>query len=757
MPSSVSEDHLEESALLRLFTGELPPAEREGAERHLWACAACREVFRVSERLDAALRAAGGALSDSRNEATSLAAADPFARRPEAPFVRQRPGAETRSLTEAAVHAVPEARELASRLSVDFEDDDRRGPALSGLDLGTISGRLALAYALDDATARAELDASRRGRLSAAVLERLSSETGKAESDAERVMPITDLRGRALLLSGAAALFSGDFESSEARLRAAWRVFGEGRASEPLLARTEVFEALRRVAEGRWAEAEALADRAGETFALTGAGPDAARANFASGLAQWGSGRNRAAVTLLRKSALGFQRAESWGGYVTAACAAALCLAADGRVVDSRRAFCELRRRKARRAPLAERMFVRETERIALLLVREPGKKKGPAFTFSPADVVLLRASSALADGVVAAARENDEKLGATLRALDENPARAFALLYTCQKGNALVGQDPLGALELGRAVFDETKRIVTANPSLRDVLKAEAKLLESYAQHQLGYGKRARVSAANARKYFRASGASGFGLALADYYEGSAAGFARDYVVGERRLKRAFEAFSEFGQDSLMGRAEAALGTLRFQCGDEARALPDLDHAIEILDPDEDARWLTSALNNRGQALARLSRFDEARASYARALTLARKLESRAHLHTIRTGLAELDFRRGRFGRALDEYSALVREATEAGWKNDAVFDQLYVAECYGRLNRHVDMADAIATLRAGGKANPFAPTPAMEELFVSLDEGMLNADLVAHVRSYLEDEANGVNRAYWRLKIVG
>ena len=757
MPSSVSETHLEETALLRLVVGELPPAEREGAERHLWACAACRDAFRASERLDAALRAAGPALSDRNDEATGLSAADPFARRPEARFVPPKLAAETRHLAEAAAHAVPEARELASRLSADFEDDDRRGPALSELNLGTISGRLALAYALDDVAARAEQDAPRRARLSAAVLDRMATETGTPECDAEQVMPISDLQGRALLLSGAASLFSGDFESSEVRLRAAWRAFAEGRASEPLLARTEVFEALRRVAEGRWAEAGALADRAGETFALTGTAADAARADLASGLAQWGSGRNRMAVTLLRKAALGFGRAESWGGFVTASCAAALCLAADGCVADSRRAFRELRRRKARRAPLAERMFVRETERIALLLVMEPGKRKGTTFSFSPGDVVLLRAASVLADGIVAAARESDDKLDSTLRGLDGNPARAFPLLYACQKSLTIVPQDPLRAQELARAVFEETDSFTCANRPLREIFKAEAKLLESQAENQLARPLEARVAAVEAREYFRASGDMRFGLALADYYEGSAASFAKDYVAGERLLKKALKVFAEFGQDNLIARAAAALATLYLHRGDATRALSSFDHAIELFDPVEDERFLTASLVNRSLTLIRLGRLDEARTSYARALRHARTLQSRIHVAIIRSGFAQIDFCRGEYGRALRAFQELSLDDRAAGWDQQAFFADLYAAECLGRLGHDEQMAEAILALRSEVKVNPFAPSPAMEELFSCLDQGALDADLVAHVRAYLQDEANGIHRRYQRLKIVG
>jgi hypothetical protein len=42
------------------------------------------------------------------------------------------------------------------------------------------------------------------------------------------------------------------------------------------------------------------------------------------------------------------------------------------------------------------------------------------------------------------------------------------------------------------------------------------------------------------------------------------------------------------------------------------------------------------------------------------------------------------------------------------------------------------------------------------MEELFSCLDQGALNADLVAHVRAYLQEEANGTQREYRPLRIA-
>jgi tetratricopeptide (TPR) repeat protein len=375
----------------------------------------------------------------------------------------------------------------------------------------------------------------------------------------------------------------------------------------------------------------------------------------------------------------------------------------------------------------------------------------------------LAQNAEPLAEGLLAAASAGDAELDDALRALYGNPSRGFALLYACQKGAALMAQDPHRALELSRRIFEEAQTLMDANtearlatPAPRESVQAEAKILESTSNVQLGLARQSAAAAAEARELFRAAGDLGFGLALADYYEGQAASFAQDYATSEKLLKKALKVFAEFGQDNLMGRAEAALGTLYLLRGDETRALPYLDHAIENLEPESDGKQLASALNNRANALLRLGRFDEARASFARAMNLARKLGARAVLQNVRNGLAELDFKRGSFDRALRSFSELAREARQLNWKMEQLFAELFVAECLGRLGREEEMAEAIVALRRDRKTNPFAPSPAMEELFACLDCGMLDADVVAHVRDFLQDEANGVQREYRPLRLA-
>ena len=365
---------------------------------------------------------------------------------------------------------------------------------------------------------------------------------------------------------------------------------------------------------------------------------------------------------------------------------------------------------------------------------------------------------------ILQAARAGPDELAAALRSLDGQGYRGFALLYAAQKADKLVAEDPNKALALARLIFEEAATLPLSNPkervaspAPRQAVLAEAALLESQALLQKGEADSARKVIGPARDLFRESGDLGFGVALCDYYEGQASGFAGDYDDAESLLKRALAVFSEFGQGQLMGRGEAALGTVLGQRGDAHRALGCFDRALEFLDPESDSRPLTMVLNNRAHTLARLGRLDEARATFARALNLARRHGYKSSVFFVRTGLADLDFRRGQYARALRAFIDLSREAGEIGAPMQVLFARLYVAECHARLGSYGPMATEVEGLRRERQANRFSPSPALGELFVCLDQGTIDADLIAHVREYLQDEENGVKRAYRPLRLVG
>jgi tetratricopeptide (TPR) repeat protein len=161
--------------------------------------------------------------------------------------------------------------------------------------------------------------------------------------------------------------------------------------------------------------------------------------------------------------------------------------------------------------------------------------------------------------------------------------------------------------------------------------------------------------------------------------------------------------------------------------------------------------------LNNRATALMRLGRFDEARATFAKALSAGRRHNHASHLFFIRTGLAELDFRRGEYGRALRAFAEIVNEASPLVSQSQMVLSRLYVAECHARLGSFGPMSAEIEALRREGQTNPFAPSPAFDELFKSVDQGAIDADLIAHVREYLQDVENGVKRCYRSARRAG
>lgn len=368
------------------------------------------------------------------------------------------------------------------------------------------------------------------------------------------------------------------------------------------------------------------------------------------------------------------------------------------------------------------------------------------------------------AELVLSAARSGPDELAAAMRALDGKPYRGFALLYAAQKGGPLVAVDPRKALALAQAILAEAASLPEVNrdarattPAPRQAVQAEARLLESQAFVMMGETNDARTAVASARSLFMESGDLGFGAALCDYYEGEAASFGRDYAAAESLIRGALKTFEEFGQDHLLAKAEAAMGTVVENRGDHAAALSYFDRAIALFDSQRDARALTATLSNRANALAQLARFDEARATYARAMNIALRNEATAQLRYIRTGLAELDFLRGQYARALRAFREIAAESASNGSPTDVLFARLYVAECLGRTGQFDAMAAEVEALRHDRKQTVFSPSPALGELFVCLDQGTIDADLVAHVREYLQAEDSGVERAYEPLRLVG
>ena len=363
------------------------------------------------------------------------------------------------------------------------------------------------------------------------------------------------------------------------------------------------------------------------------------------------------------------------------------------------------------------------------------------------------------AEMLLQAARSGADELAAALRALDGKPHRGFALLYAAQKGTPVVAEDPRQALALADAIERAAESVEAghSSPAPREAVLAEAHLLRAQAHLQFGEASDCRAALIQARLYYRESGDFGFGAAMCDFFEGQAAAGERKVPEAQKFLHRALGVFTEFGQDHLVASAEAAIGMVHASRGDSGDAVAHLDRAIEFFDVEKDYRPLASALNNKACMLTKQGRYDEARATFARALHLARRHGMKALVLSVRTGLAELDFHRGQYARALRAFRDIASDASANGGAMDVLFARLYVAECLGRTGQGSAMASEVEAIRAARRQSPFQPSPALGELFVCLDQGTLDADLVAHVREYLEDVESGVERAYTPLRLVG
>jgi tetratricopeptide (TPR) repeat protein len=374
---------------------------------------------------------------------------------------------------------------------------------------------------------------------------------------------------------------------------------------------------------------------------------------------------------------------------------------------------------------------------------------------------VLSREAAQAGEKILTSARSGPDELAAALRALDGKPYRGFALLYAAQKAGPLVAVDPRKALALAKAIQAEAASLAEASrdarattPAPRQAVQAEAHLLESQALVMMGEAVAAREAVAASRPLFAEAGDLGFGAALCDYFEGEAATFGRDYAAAEELIRNALKTFEEFGQDHFLARSEAAIGTILENRGDHSAAIPYFDRAIALFDSEKDARALTMTLNNRASSLARLGRFDDARSSYAKALNLALRNEFMSPLRYVRTGLAELDFLRGQYARALRAFREIAAESAANGSPTDVLFARLYVAECLGRTGEISAMEAEVDALRRDRKQTVFSPSPALGELFVCLDQGTIDADLVAHVREYLQGQQRGMKLAYRTLR---
>ena len=339
---------------------------------------------------------------------------------------------------------------------------------------------------------------------------------------------------------------------------------------------------------------------------------------------------------------------------------------------------------------------------------------------------------------------------------IEADPSRGYAYSYACQLAGPKVSSDPARFVELAGAIAGATRSLPylsdkgPAQPVCREQVLAEAALLESNALNFLGKPAEAREAAQKARVRFVEAGEDTFALALADYYEGSAASFEYDERGAWTLLRQAHSEFRLYGQESWTGRAEAALGTLLVHRGKNAAAIRFLDGALTNLHPEQDGSAYAQLLVNRGYALLQLGKLDAAKATYAKALSMARRLGMTVSLLMIRTGLASIDLASGRLARALMLFERIGEQARSLGLQMDVLCAELRIAECLGRMGREQDMLDRVESVSALPGAESLQHDQALRELFESVKDRNVSYELLAHVARFTEARDRGVWAAY-------
>ncbi len=366
------------------------------------------------------------------------------------------------------------------------------------------------------------------------------------------------------------------------------------------------------------------------------------------------------------------------------------------------------------------------------------------------------------AEIVKAVSEEGIEKAKDLLGKIEADPSRGYAYLYACQLAMPRTSSDPALFVAFANAVADATRSLPylkdkgPAQPVCREQVLGEAGLLESNALNMSGKPAEARVAARQARVSFVGAGEDSFALALADYFEGSAASFEHDSSAAWKLLRNAQGEFQVYGQDHWQGRAEAAIGVLLLNRGSSTSALGFFDSALRALHPENDGPVYAITLLNRGYTLVRLARLDAAKVAYAKALLLARRLHLTSSLLAIRYGLASIELSRGNVARARASFERIAADSESQGFGDRTLSAQLRIAECIGRAGDREEMSVRIQKLRALDVTREVEFDPALRELFSSVEDRTLDVELLAHVARFAEARDRGLRSAYKPFRLV-
>ena len=190
--------------------------------------------------------------------------------------------------------------------------------------------------------------------------------------------------------------------------------------------------------------------------------------------------------------------------------------------------------------------------------------------------------------------------------------------------------------------------------------------------------------------------------VSRARYFAGSALWGASRYVEALELLLAARDGFAADGQDSWVGRAEAAIGLVNFSEARFLAALHAFDAALARLDPAVDPGPVTSIQQNRAGILMNLGRLKEARTSFGAALELSLRNGLSASATAIRVNLLNLGLDERTYEEVRSRGEKIVAHCDREGLAIDGYYARLALAEAQAALGNYGAVRALVEVLRA-------------------------------------------------------
>lgn len=374
----------------------------------------------------------------------------------------------------------------------------------------------------------------------------------------------------------------------------------------------------------------------------------------------------------------------------------------------------------------------------------------GPPVT--PASLGRLGRTLEGAEALVRAAEDGEEPLVLALAEAAERDGFPEVALHAVQLASRLTLRSPQCAVAFATRLREALSGSGSGAELPSRLAVALSRVLESQGLLYVGEAGDAVRRALEGLAALEDAGAPLLLLARARYFAGSALWGESRYGEALRYLGGARDGFARDGQDSWIGRAEAAIGLVHFS---EARFLPALhsfDAALERLDPAVDPSPVASTQQNRAGILMNLGRLGEARAAFGAALELALRAGLMASATTIRVNLLNLGLDEGSYDEVRARGEKLVTHCDHEGLAIDAYYARLALAEAQAALGNYGAVCTLVEALRRNAPPE-VRDDPDAAALLGRLDAGDRDemADRLRRLRHYLagRDRVDEVQRA--------